>query len=186
MTQIVAFWRRLSLRGKFFHRSVTVEQQTTLSIDGARSVTVKLIAWAPSLRKYGFAKGPFGACHADSRRIGCSPLCRLFYPHYWFRARHSRYPQATCCGSGSPRTPSKRRPIALGIDACDRTRVTTTRRLSCDLAFFTGTNHTSRATGTATIKIGSGMTFLAIAVVGDSGRLDRELFSPVCFVTDDF
>ena len=35
-----------------------MEQQTTLSIDGARSVTVKLIAWAPSLRKYGFAKGP--------------------------------------------------------------------------------------------------------------------------------
>ena len=58
MTQIVAFWRRLLSRGKFFHRSVTVEQQTSLSIDGTRSVTAKLIAWAPSLRKYGFAKGP--------------------------------------------------------------------------------------------------------------------------------
>ena len=99
-----------------------------------------------------------------------------FLQHYWFRARHLRYPQATCCGAGSPRTPSKWRPSALGIDACDRTRVTTTPRLSCDLAFFTGTNHTSRATGTATTKIGSGMTFLAIAVVGDSGRSIESCF----------
>ena len=74
MTQIVAFWRRLLLGGKFFHRSVTVEQQTTLSIDGARSVTVKLIAWAPSLRKYGIAKGPLEHVMMTSRRIGCSPL----------------------------------------------------------------------------------------------------------------
>ena len=182
MTQIVAFWRRLSLGGKFFHRPVTVEQQTTLSIrsperHGEAHCLGSFIA------QVWLRQGPFGACHADSAQDRLQPS-RL--QHYWFRARHARYPRATCCGAGSPRTPSKRRPSALGIDACDRTRVTTTRRLSCDLAFFTGTNHTSRATGTATIKIGSGMTFLAIAVVGDNGRLDRELFSLVCFVTDDF
>ena len=84
-----------------------------------------------------------------------------FLQHYWFRARHMRYPRANC-GSEPPQTRSKWRPNALAIDACDRTRVTTTRHLSRDLAFFMGTNHTNREIGTAITSPGLGTTFLAI------------------------
>jgi hypothetical protein len=55
---------------------------------------------------------------------------------------------------------------ALAIDAYDPTRVITTRPPNCDLARFMGTNHTNREIGTAITRLGSAMTFLAIAEIG--------------------
>ena len=96
-----------------------------------------------------------------------------FLQHYWFRARHMHYPRANC-GSDPPQTRSKWRPNALAIDACDRTRVTTTRRPRSGLGFFTGTSRTSRGIGIAITRIGSGMTFLAIAEMGSDRRPLRD------------
>jgi hypothetical protein len=59
---------------------------------------------------------------------------------------------------------------ALAIDACDLTRVITTRRLSCGLAHFTGTSPTNKEIGTAITRLGSGTTFLAIAGIGGDWR----------------
>ena len=78
MTQIVAFWRRLSLRGKFFHRSVTVEQQGCAKYHGAAKLsTESSLSGLLVLRKYGLAKGPLE--HVMRNRAGSVAASLVFF-----------------------------------------------------------------------------------------------------------